>query len=77
MCFVAVKTLKENASANDRKDFLSEADLLGQFDHENVLGLLGVCLKDEPWLIVIEVIDDGCVGVCVCGGGGVAVWDGL
>ncbi len=57
VCFVAVKTLKDGASENDRKDYLSEADLLNQFEHENVLGLLGVCLKEEPWLIVIEVCD--------------------
>ncbi len=55
VCFVAVKTLKDNAIASDRKDFLSEAQLLSTMDHENVLGLVGVCLKDEPWLIVLEV----------------------
>ncbi len=55
ICFVAVKTLKDGANDSDRRDFLSEADLLCRFQHENVLGLLGVCLNEEPWLIVLEV----------------------
>ena len=51
---VAVKTLHEGAAAQTQNDFLQEALLLKQFDHPNVLRLIGVCSDVTPWLIVLE-----------------------
>lgn len=42
---VAVKTLKQGASVDNRLDFLAEADSMKKFDHKNIVKLLGVCLQ--------------------------------
>ncbi|GAB0087290.1 Guanylate cyclase [Sergentomyia squamirostris] len=51
---VAVKTLKGGSSVEDKLDFLSEAEAMKRFDHENVIKLLGVCLKSEPIYTILE-----------------------
>lgn len=51
---VAVKTLKIGSTAEDRLDFLSEAEAMKRFTHPNILKLLGVCLQSEPIFSVIE-----------------------
>lgn len=40
---VAVKMLKEEASADMQNDFQREAALMAQFDHPNIVRLLGWC----------------------------------
>ena len=45
---VAVKSLKENASEEDRVKFLQEAALMGQFSHENIVGMYGVVTVTSP-----------------------------
>lgn len=40
---VAVKMLKEEASADMQNDFQREAALMAQFDHPNIVRLLGQC----------------------------------
>lgn len=68
---VAVKTLKTGATDKDRSDFLSEASIMGQFDHPNVIKLLGVVTKTRPAMIVTEFMENGSldkylrVSVCV------------
>ncbi|XP_020843213.1 tyrosine-protein kinase Mer isoform X1 [Phascolarctos cinereus] len=43
---VAVKTMKlDNFSQSEIEEFLSEAACMKDFDHPNVIGLLGVCLE--------------------------------
>ena len=49
----------EGASDNDKKDFLGEAHLLSQFNHPNVLTLLGVVTVDEPVLVVTPFLKNG------------------
>ncbi|KAJ7379751.1 Ephrin type-A receptor 5 [Desmophyllum pertusum] len=44
---VAVKVLRPGSSEKNQKDFLSEASIMGQFDHPNVIGLIGVVTKTE------------------------------
>lgn len=39
---VAIKTLKEEASKEERVKFLQEAAIMGQFSHPNIVGLLGL-----------------------------------
>ena len=36
---VAIKTLKQGATEKTRLDFLTEASIMGQFHHENVIYL--------------------------------------
>nr|CAH8873476.1 unnamed protein product [Trichobilharzia regenti] len=49
---VAVKTCKLDASFEDRKRFLEEAYILGEFDHPHIIKLFGVCSDEPIWLIM-------------------------
>ncbi|XP_071549817.1 uncharacterized protein [Panulirus ornatus] len=51
---VAVKTLKVGSTISEKLDFLSEAEMMKNFDHENIVRLLGVCTKTEPIYTVME-----------------------
>ncbi|ESO09791.1 hypothetical protein HELRODRAFT_142725, partial [Helobdella robusta] len=39
--------------------FFMEAQLMKDFDHENIVKLLGVCSKDEPYFVVMEYMLHG------------------
>uniref|UniRef100_A0A671SPY1 receptor protein-tyrosine kinase n=1 Tax=Sinocyclocheilus anshuiensis TaxID=1608454 RepID=A0A671SPY1_9TELE len=39
--------------------FLKEAYLMSQFNHPNILRLLGVCLLNEPHYLILEMMDRG------------------
>ncbi len=45
---VAVKTLKAGVSQGDEVRFLQEAAINGQFQHPNIVKLLGVVTVGEP-----------------------------
>ena len=45
---VAVKSCKENVSQAVKLKFLSEAEILKQYDHPNIVRLIGVCADREP-----------------------------
>ena len=52
---VAVKSLINSMDkASDRLQFLSEASLMVQFDHENVIKIIGVVTSGDPLLLIIE-----------------------
>lgn len=42
---VAVKMLKEEASVDMQNDFQREAALMAEFDHPNIVRLLGTCAE--------------------------------
>lgn len=42
---VAIKTLKPGYKEKQRQDFLSEASIMGQFSHQNIIRLEGVVTK--------------------------------
>lgn len=42
---VAIKTLKPGYTEKQRQDFLSEASIMGQFAHQNIIRLEGVVTK--------------------------------
>ena len=44
---VAVKTMDDGACEGDRVKFLQEAAIMGQFDHPNIIKLIGVTLNVE------------------------------
>lgn len=51
---VAVKYLKPNASSEMESTFLKEVEILSNFDHPNVIPLVGVCLDPEgPMCLVL------------------------
>lgn len=57
--FVAIKTLKSGYTEKQRRDFLSEASIMGQFDHPNVIHLEGVVTKSSPVMIITEFMENG------------------
>lgn len=44
---VAIKTLKGGYVEHQRRDFLREASIMGQFDHPNIIRLEGVVTKSK------------------------------
>ncbi|KAK7945678.1 hypothetical protein WMY93_001406 [Mugilogobius chulae] len=57
--YVAIKTLKAGYVDQQRRDFLSEASIMGQFDHPNIIRLEGVVTKSRPVMIVTEFMENG------------------
>ena len=56
---VAIKTLKTGASERNKLDFLTEASIMGQFDHVNVIYLEGVVTRSQPIMIITEFMENG------------------
>lgn len=57
---VAVKMLKENAPESDRKDLLSELELMKKLKpHPHVIKLMGCITNSDPLLVLIEHIPYG------------------
>uniref|UniRef100_A0A4W5MW20 receptor protein-tyrosine kinase n=1 Tax=Hucho hucho TaxID=62062 RepID=A0A4W5MW20_9TELE len=56
---VAIKTLKVGYTERQRRDFLSEASIMGQFDHPNIIHLEGVVTKSAPVMIITEFMENG------------------
>lgn len=50
---VAIKTLKGGYTERQRRDFLREASIMGQFDNPNIIRLEGVVTKSKNVLFVI------------------------
>ena len=55
---MAVKTLNVNSSNKDRVRFLQEAAIMCQFDHKNVIKLLGI-VTEAPITIILEYMPHG------------------
>lgn len=56
---VAIKKLKDNASSEEKRDFLQEAKLLASFNHPNIVELIGICLDRGSTLIIMELMLGG------------------
>uniref|UniRef100_A0A670J3T8 receptor protein-tyrosine kinase n=1 Tax=Podarcis muralis TaxID=64176 RepID=A0A670J3T8_PODMU len=56
---VAIKTLKSGYTEKQRIDFLSEASIMGQFNHHNIIRLEGVVSKYKPFMIITEYMENG------------------
>ena len=53
---VAIKTLKTEASEEERVKFLQEAAIMGQFHHPNIVKLHGVVTMGDPVSIVLKTL---------------------
>ena len=53
---VALKTLKEASDTNTKVAFMREAAILAQFQHPNVLRLIGVLTAQQPYMMVTELL---------------------
>ncbi|XP_035518634.1 ephrin type-A receptor 2a [Morone saxatilis] len=60
---VAIKTLKPGYSEKQRQDFLSEASIMGQFSHPNIIRLEGVVTKFKHIMIVTEYMENGALDI--------------
>ncbi|KAF2356358.1 Serine-threonine/tyrosine-protein kinase catalytic domain [Trinorchestia longiramus] len=59
-CFVAVKTLKESAGPQEKKDLQQELKVLKNLGkHPNVVSLLACCTNKEPTLVILEYLVNG------------------
>uniref|UniRef100_A0A7N6FLP4 Tyrosine-protein kinase n=1 Tax=Anabas testudineus TaxID=64144 RepID=A0A7N6FLP4_ANATE len=56
---VAIKTCKEDLPPELKIRFLSEARILKQYDHPNIVKLIGVCTQRQPIYIVMELVPGG------------------
>ncbi|MGH0164110.1 UNVERIFIED_CONTAM: hypothetical protein FKN15_046483 [Acipenser sinensis] len=56
---VALKTLKSGYTEKQRRDFLSEASIMAQFDHPNIIRLEGVVTRSKPVMIITEYMENG------------------
>ncbi|XP_077977340.1 hepatocyte growth factor receptor-like [Glandiceps talaboti] len=57
---VAVKSLKKNTNIDDVRKFLEEGIMMKDFDHPNVLSLIGVCIdEDQSPLIILPYMKYG------------------
>uniref|UniRef100_I3K7K1 Ephrin type-A receptor 10 n=1 Tax=Oreochromis niloticus TaxID=8128 RepID=I3K7K1_ORENI len=56
---VAIKTLRAGCSDKQRRSFLSEAGILGQFDHSNIIRLEGVITTGNTMMIIVECMSNG------------------
>ncbi|XP_021111513.1 tyrosine-protein kinase Fer isoform X3 [Heterocephalus glaber] len=56
---VAVKTCKEDLPQELKIKFLQEAKILKQYDHPNIVKLIGVCTQRQPVYIIMELVPGG------------------
>eukprot|EP00043_Microstomoeca_roanoka_P012424 m.120266 g.120266 ORF g.120266 m.120266 type:complete len:694 (+) comp15491_c0_seq3:120-2201(+) len=55
----AVKALRQGATKLSMIDFVREAEILAELSHHNIVRLEGVCLQQQPWLLVEELVPYG------------------
>ena len=53
---VAIKTLKEAANTDTKVAFMRETAILAQFQHPNVLRMIGVLTTQQPYMMVTELL---------------------
>ncbi|XP_051560277.1 insulin-like growth factor 1 receptor [Myxocyprinus asiaticus] len=56
---VAIKTVNESASLNERIEFLNEASVMKEFNCHHVVRLLGVVSQGQPTLVIMELMTRG------------------
>ncbi|PNF39177.1 hypothetical protein B7P43_G01337 [Cryptotermes secundus] len=56
---VAVKTCRMTLPDEHKKKFLQEGRILKQYDHPNIVKLIGICVQKQPIMIVMELVPGG------------------
>ncbi|KAJ1357923.1 hypothetical protein KIN20_016195 [Parelaphostrongylus tenuis] len=56
---VAIKTLHPGYEESEKIKFMKEAILMNNFDHPNIVKLLGVCLEGPKEYLVLELMEGG------------------
>ncbi|EGD74912.1 TK/HMTK protein kinase [Salpingoeca rosetta] len=55
----AVKMLRGGASNDDKEEFIKEATIMLDLEHDNLVTLIGVAMQQRPWLMVLEFLEYG------------------
>ncbi|XP_044761729.1 tyrosine-protein kinase Fer isoform X2 [Coccinella septempunctata] len=55
----AVKTCRGTLPEDHKKKFLQEGRILKQYDHPNIVKLIGICVQKQPIMIVMELVPGG------------------
>ncbi|MEE6487015.1 hypothetical protein FKM82_014772 [Ascaphus truei] len=68
---VCIRTLRSGSGDRERGEFLSEASIMGQFDHPNVVRLEGAVTRSRPIMILTEHMENGALDAYLrqCEGG--------
>ncbi|CAI9594789.1 unnamed protein product [Staurois parvus] len=66
-----IRTLRSGSGDKERGEFLSEASIMGQFDHPNVVRLEGAVTRSRPIMILTEYMENGALDAYLrqCEGG--------
>nr|DBA33631.1 TPA: hypothetical protein GDO54_001283 [Pyxicephalus adspersus] len=56
---VAIQTLRAGCSEKQKRSFLAEASIMGQFDHPNIIRLEGVITRGNTMMTVMEYMGNG------------------
>ncbi|XP_073995313.1 tyrosine-protein kinase Fer isoform X3 [Rhodnius prolixus] len=56
---VAVKTCRITVAEEHKRKFLQEGRILKQYDHPNIVKLIGICVQKQPIMIVMELVVGG------------------
>ncbi|XGW06355.1 hypothetical protein V3C99_016566 [Haemonchus contortus] len=56
---VAIKTLRQGYEESEKIRFMKEAILMNNFDHPNIVKLLGVCLEGPKEYLILELMEGG------------------
>lgn len=56
---IIIAFFQPGSSEKARVDFLTEASIMGQFEHPNVIFLQGVVTKSNPVMIITEYMENG------------------
>ncbi|XP_049842971.1 tyrosine-protein kinase Fer isoform X2 [Schistocerca gregaria] len=56
---VAVKTCRMTVPEEHRRKFLQEGRILKQYNHPNIVRLIGICVQKQPIMIVMELVPGG------------------
>lgn len=56
----AAKTLKAGAPPEEKEDFLAEMATMKEMGgHPNVIGIIGHCLREQPYILLVELAEHG------------------
>lgn len=56
---VAAKTCRVTLADEHKRKFLQEGRILKQYDHPNIVKLIGICVQKQPIMIVMELVPGG------------------
>lgn len=51
-----MKTCKVTLPDEQKRKFLQEGRILKQYDHPNIVKLIGICVQKQPIMIVMELV---------------------